>query len=178
MALGDNTTITSNKVSGTQLFDAVDVCSNSNTVKSNTIYGSAQSGVHVDDSCGSGNNNTVTNNSINEACAGVLLGTGTGTTTTGNSFYSVVNTTLGGDVCPAVVAAAMREEHLPSILLSDHHPTKLTGIRRVSSHPVRRGKNRQELVYPSIENGVGSSFQLLCDLDLRPQSALKIIFLS
>jgi len=103
---GDNTTITSNKVSGTQLFDAIDVCSNSNTVKLNTIYGSAQSGVHVDDSCGSGNNNAVTNNSINEACAGVLLGAGTGTTFSPNTYFNVTSTTLGGDVCPAVVTAA------------------------------------------------------------------------
>ena len=68
----DNTTITSNRVSGTQIFDAIDVCSNSNTVSKNLIYGSAESGVHVDDSCGSGNSNTVQNNTINEACAGIL----------------------------------------------------------------------------------------------------------
>jgi hypothetical protein len=98
---GDNTTITANKVSGTQIFDAIDVCSNSNTVKSNTIYGSAESGVHVDDSCGSGNNNTVTNNTINEACAGILLGTGTGTAYSPNTFYNVTKTTLAGDVCPS-----------------------------------------------------------------------------
>lgn len=99
---GDNTTITSNKVSGTQIFDAIDVCSNSNTVKTNTIDGSAESGVHVDDSCGSGNNNTVTGNVINEACAGVLLGTGTGTTFTPNTFYNVTHATLAGDVCTSV----------------------------------------------------------------------------
>jgi nitrous oxidase accessory protein len=95
----DNTTITSNKVSGTQIFDAIDVCSNSNTVKLNTIYGSAESGVHVDDSCGSGNNNSVTSNSINEACAGILLGTGTGTTFSPNVFLNVTNSVLAGDTC-------------------------------------------------------------------------------
>jgi Right handed beta helix region len=98
----DNTLIQSNKISGTQIFDAIDVCSNSNTVKSNTIYGSAEAGVHVDDSCGSGNNNIVTNNTINEACAGVLLGTGTGTTFSPNTFFNVTKTTLAGDVCPSV----------------------------------------------------------------------------
>jgi hypothetical protein len=95
----DNTTITSNKVSGTQIFDAIDLCSNSNKVKSNTIYGSAESGVHVDDSCGSGNNNSVTSNSINEACAGILLGTGTGTISSPNAFLNVTKKTLAGDVC-------------------------------------------------------------------------------
>ena len=96
----DDTTISSNKVAGTQLFDAIDVCSNSNTVHSNTVYGSTESGVHVDDSCGTGNNNTVTSNIVNEACAGILLGTGTGNTTSPNTYNNVVNTTLAGDVCP------------------------------------------------------------------------------
>jgi len=99
----DNTSITSNKVSGTQLFDAIDVCSSSNTVHANTIYGSAESGVHLDDSCGSGNNNTATSNVINEACAGILLGTGTGNTSAPNTFSNVTNTTLAGDVCPALM---------------------------------------------------------------------------
>jgi hypothetical protein len=105
---GDNTTITSNKISGTQLFDAIDLCSNSNTAKSNTIYGSAQSGVHADDSCGSGNNNTVTNNTINEACAGILLGTGTGTISSPNTFFNVTNTTQAGDVCTPAPGSAAR----------------------------------------------------------------------
>jgi hypothetical protein len=100
----DTTTITTNKVSGTQIFDAIDVCSSSNLVKSNTIYGSAEAGVHVDDSCGSGNSNTVTNNTINEACAGILLGTGTGTISSPNTFFNVTKTTLGGDVCPSASA--------------------------------------------------------------------------
>jgi hypothetical protein len=95
----DSNIITSNKVSGTQIFDAIDLCSSSNTARTNTIYGSAQSGIHVDDSCGSGNNNTVTGNTINEACAGVLLGTGTGTVASPNSFLNVTQTTLSGDVC-------------------------------------------------------------------------------
>jgi hypothetical protein len=96
----DNTTIKSNKVTGTQLFDAIDVCSNSNTVQSNLIFGSTESGVHIDDSCGTGNTNTVTGNTISEACAGVLLGTGTGNTVTG-TYYNVGTTTMTGDQCPA-----------------------------------------------------------------------------
>jgi parallel beta-helix repeat protein len=98
----DNTTITGNNLSGTQLYDAIDVCSNGNTVKSNLIYGSGESGVHVDDSCGgTGNNNTVEGNTINEACAGILLGTGTGNIygPPNNTFNNVTSTTMAGDVC-------------------------------------------------------------------------------
>ncbi len=101
----DNTTITNNKVTGTQIFDGIDLCSSSNTVRSNNIYGSAESGVHMDDTCGSGNSNTVTGNTINEACAGVLLGSGTGNTSSPNTYLNVVNTTLGGDVCPVSVGS-------------------------------------------------------------------------
>jgi hypothetical protein len=107
---GDNTTITSNKVSGTQVFDAIDLCSSTNKVQSNTIYGSAESAVHSDDSCGSGNNNSITDNTINEACAGVLLGTGTGTTYSPNTYLNVTNTTLAGDTCtPPSVGPQVRE---------------------------------------------------------------------
>jgi len=98
----DSNTITSNKISGTQVFDAIDVCSSSNTVKLNNIYGSAQSAIHVDDGCGSGNYNTVTNNTINEACAGILEGTNTGTYSP-NTYDNVTYTTLAGDVCPLTV---------------------------------------------------------------------------
>jgi hypothetical protein len=79
-------------------------------VQTNTIYGSTESGVHFDDSCGSGNNNTATGNTINEACAGILLGTGTSNTSTPNNFFDVTNTTLSGDVCPAVVGSAKAGE--------------------------------------------------------------------
>lgn len=102
----DTTTITLNKVAGTQIFDAIDACSNTNTIQSNTIYGSTESGIHLDDSCTgstntSGNNNIASKNIIVEACAGILLGTGMGNTTSPNTLFDVTNTTLAGDVCPA-----------------------------------------------------------------------------
>jgi hypothetical protein len=95
----DSGTISSNHIAGTQLYDAIDLCSSNNTVKSNTIYNSGQSGIHIDDSCGTGNGNAVSSNLINEACAGILLGTGTGNTTTPNTYFNVVNTTMSGDTC-------------------------------------------------------------------------------
>jgi hypothetical protein len=110
--VADNASITSNHIGGTQNFDAIDLCSNGNTANSNTIFGSAQSGVHTDDECPgpgsspSGNNNTVDNNTINEACAGILEGSGTGNTFSSNIFENVINTTLAGDSCPASGAQA------------------------------------------------------------------------
>ncbi len=96
----DGASITSNHIGGTQNYDAIDLCSNGNIAKSNIIYGSAESGVHADNECpnGTGNNNTITDNTINEACAGILLG-GTGNTFTPNTLLNVINRTLTGDSC-------------------------------------------------------------------------------
>ena len=123
----DGTTITGNKVSGTQLFDGIDLCSSSNVVESNNVYSSAESGVHVDDSCGSGNNNTVTGNEINEACAGILLGTGTGTTSSPNQYWNVTTMLLAGEVCPAVTPNTVRAATVrrPSLHASPYKPVKL-----------------------------------------------------
>jgi hypothetical protein len=97
----NGTIIKSNRVGGTQNYDGIDLCSDSNTAQSNVIYGSAQSGIHVDGECSpsTGIKNTVTGNTINEACAGILLGTGTPNTTAPNTFSNVTNTTLAGDTC-------------------------------------------------------------------------------
>ncbi len=104
--LADGATITSNHIGGTVNFDAIDICSSHNTVGSNIIYGSAQSAIHVDDECpgpssaASGNNNTIQKNTVNEACAGILQGAGTGNTYTTNTFMNTTYTTLAGDTCP------------------------------------------------------------------------------
>jgi hypothetical protein len=128
----DETTIESNKVSGTQVFDAIDLCSNSNVVESNSIFGSGESAVHIDDACSygpstTGNSNTVKNNTINEACAGILLGTGSGNTTAPNAFNNVVNTTLAGDTCTSPTYAPARSE-----------PAKRTANRRSPYVPTRK----------------------------------------
>jgi Right handed beta helix region len=109
----DNATINANHIGGTQNFDAIDLCSNGNTAESNTIYGSqAESGIHIDDECPgpgstpSGTNNIVKNNTINEPCAGLLLGSGTPNTTTPNTFFNVMHTALTGNSCVAAAAAA------------------------------------------------------------------------
>jgi hypothetical protein len=110
--LANDTSITTNGIGGTQTFDAIDLCSNNNVAESNVIYGSAQSAIHADDECPgpssapSGNNNTIEKNTINEACAGILEGSGTGNVFSPNTYFDVINTALPGDSCPAVATAS------------------------------------------------------------------------
>jgi len=105
----DDNTVSTNVVSDTHLGDGIDLCSNNNSVISNLVYSSGGAGIHLDGSCGAtGNNNTVSNNSVNEACAGLLLGSGTGNTFPAvNPVANVTFTSLAGDVCtPTVLLAA------------------------------------------------------------------------
>ena len=100
----DNNTVANNHVTTTHLGDGIDLCSNGNTVTGNVVFSSGQAGIHLDSSCGStGNNNTVSKNTVNEACAGILLGSGTGNTLPlPNLVANVANTTRAGDVCTPV----------------------------------------------------------------------------
>jgi parallel beta-helix repeat protein len=90
---GDGATVSANKIIGTSSSDAIDVCTNSNTITTNTIFNTAQSGVHLDAACagGTGKNNTVSGNTILEsACAGYLVdpaATGNGPLT--GTFFTV-----------------------------------------------------------------------------------------
>jgi len=97
--------ITSNKISGSQ-GDSIDACTNGNSIRSNTIMDSGESAIHLDDECSStdsggttGNNNSAIQNTIVDACAGILLGSGTGNTFAPNAYYTTANTTLAGDLC-------------------------------------------------------------------------------
>jgi len=111
---GDGVSVTSNKIFGTSAYDAIDVCTNGNTVTSNTIFDSAESGVHLDASCGgTGNNNSETKNtSLESACAGILADTGTtGNTTSSDTYYAdVFTTTSSASRCtiPTGLAAFVR----------------------------------------------------------------------
>ncbi len=116
----NNTVVKSNHIGGTQNYDAIDLCSDGNMAESNLIYGSAESGVHVDDECppSTGSNTTVKSNTINESCAGILIGTSsTGNTLGTNTFLNVTNTTLAGDTCtpsygPEVKGASKKQSSL------------------------------------------------------------------
>lgn len=107
----DYNDVTSNKVTtnaaivvtgATYLLDGIDLCSDHNTATSNTVFNSSGSGVHLDSFCysgASGSNSKAKDNTVNEACAGVLLGN-SGGTATGTVTYNVVETTASGDTCP------------------------------------------------------------------------------
>ena len=113
----DQTLITNNHIGGTQLFDAIDVCSNNNGIQKNVIYGSSQDAIHLDDSCSpslsyaaSGSGNNVTGNTINEGCAGVLQGPLTASNSiplsgvNTNTLMNVDNLVLGADSCSPTLA--------------------------------------------------------------------------
>lgn len=102
--------VSNNHVSDTHLGDGIDVCSNNNTVSGNTVFSSGQAGIHLDSSCKStGNNNIVSKNTVNEACAGILLGSGAGNTfPIANLVANVANTTLAGDDCTPTVLTVSR----------------------------------------------------------------------
>jgi hypothetical protein len=96
----------------TYLLDAIDLCSNNNTAVSNTVMNSAGAGVHLDSSCTegglpTGSSSSATTNTVNEACAGVLLGS-SGATQSGTVTYNVVETTYSGDSCPTGLGASAK----------------------------------------------------------------------
>lgn len=99
-------TISGNLVSNTVFGDGIDLCSDHNTAFGNTVFSSAEAGIHIDSTCGaSGNNNRVGGNTINEACAGVLLGHGSGNAVLdADDFVNVNFITAVGDVCPPVAS--------------------------------------------------------------------------
>jgi len=105
--------ITTSPAAGIFLLDGIDLCSDNNRAMSNTVFNSSGAGVHLDSSCkepdssASGANSSATNNTVNEACAGVLQGN-SGGTATGTITYNVVQTTALGDACPAGTSASFR----------------------------------------------------------------------
>ena len=99
----NNNSVINNQIVSSQFGDGIDLCSNGNTVIFNTVFTSARAGIHLDGNCSAtstGNNNVVSRNVVNDACAGILLGTGTGNTFQGgNALANVANLTLAGDTC-------------------------------------------------------------------------------
>ena len=114
----NNNTIINNQVVNSQFGDGIDLCSNGNTVISNTVFSSNRAGIHLDGSCSTtstGNNNVVSRNVVNDACAGILLGSGTGNTfPMPNTFANVANSTLAGDTCSPVSPAGVHASSLVS----------------------------------------------------------------
>ena len=84
----DFATITYNTISATHAYDGIDVCSSNNTITNNTLNGSDEAGIHLDSACtGASTNNTVNTNTVNGACAGILVGSGSGSVGT-NKYYN------------------------------------------------------------------------------------------
>jgi hypothetical protein len=127
--LGDHTTIASNVVLNTQIFDAIDACSNNNSITGNTVFNATESGIHLDSTCGgTGRGDTVTGNTVNESCAGILEGGGAVSgVTTHNTFFNVVNLALAGDTCtvasPLAVTAAVPRISAAAVSAGGNHPT-------------------------------------------------------
>ena len=101
----DNNTVNANTIAATT-FDGVDVCSNNNIVKNNQIFSSTEAGIKVDNRCtegpgggSSGNGNTITNNTINGGCAGILEGTGSGNIFSNNPIINVFTSLVPGNSC-------------------------------------------------------------------------------
>jgi parallel beta-helix repeat protein len=108
VALADTNTVTSNRVYGTHIIDGIDVCSDHNMVKSNIVNSSDQSGIHNDSACFKGQTgntgNTISGNTVNEACAGLLTGlTPSSNTLSPNTYFNVGNTVVAGDTCGTTV---------------------------------------------------------------------------
>jgi parallel beta-helix repeat protein len=109
LGVADSATIRNNDIFGTILFDGIDLCSNKNVATGNNVVDSAESGIHLDDTCGTtGNQNTVSGNTLNEACAGLLRGSATsGNVVILNTAFNVVNQILSGDTCSSSDARAV-----------------------------------------------------------------------
>jgi nitrous oxidase accessory protein NosD len=120
----DGGTIKGNRLLATHIFDGIELCSSSNTVHGNTINGSDESGVHVDSTCGPVANNVVSGNTINDACAGIMVGTAAGSNTIGsNLFFNTRNTVLTADRCtPPLISV---------------HPAAVSAVKTLRPSPAR-----------------------------------------
>ncbi len=121
----DEGVITSNRVTATHIFDGIDLCSNRNKVHDNVINGSDEAGIHVDSSCGKVTGNKVSDNTINGACAGVLVGTAAGSNDIDdNEFFNVRHTVSTADVCPAPAAATRSMAQTSTTGQSKYQPAR------------------------------------------------------
>ena len=104
-ANANNNTVSSNKIFSTQFNDGIYICSSGNLVQHNVISTSTDAAIRLDNGAspacaGQGNNNTITHNTINGSCIGVLEPTGTsGNGITPNDYINVTAITSSG-ICP------------------------------------------------------------------------------
>lgn len=90
--------ITSNRIFDSQ-GDGIQVCGSGNTIQSNTINASGGAGVNLVQGCAD-QNNLVSGNTVNGACAGVQVGTDAISNTIGtNQLYNVASVLVNGNSC-------------------------------------------------------------------------------
>jgi hypothetical protein len=123
VGLSDGGCISGNTIFGTVLYDGIDLCSNHHTVSQNTISDSGESGIFLDDECDpSGSYNSVSGNTINEACAGLLIGpTATGNMIGYNSIFNAIYLDSYSDSCSGLEEAAASVASVASADLSNPH---------------------------------------------------------
>lgn len=93
----------SNTITGNRVFDSqgdgIQVCGSGNTVQGNTINASGGAGVTLLQGC-SAQNNLVSGNTVNGACAGVQVGTDASGNTIGtNNLFNVASDLVNGNSC-------------------------------------------------------------------------------
>jgi len=81
---GNNAAIERNETFAASVFDGIRVQGNQSAVRHNQVFNGAESGIFI-----SGNNNVVTDNTVNEAAIGILKDTGSsGNIIAGNHFFN------------------------------------------------------------------------------------------
>jgi parallel beta-helix repeat protein len=108
----DGGTVTNNDVFGSD-GDGIDICGDNNLVEGNTVAGSAQSGLNLVTGPNFGaqctsNNNKLSDNTVNGACAGVLIDPAASGNIVrdDNRIFNAVNLHLTGITCLTPVAAS------------------------------------------------------------------------
>jgi len=124
---GDSTTITSNKIYSSLTgvgVAGIYICSNNNTVKTNTLSFNNPAGVFLDNACGStATANVVTSNTLNEGCAGILVTPGvSGNTVSPNTFFNINYTQLSGTTCSPTLGPARSSAQRTNPLPTPEHP--------------------------------------------------------
>ncbi len=123
----DHAIVTGNHLQATRDWDAIDLCGSSfHTVSKNVIQGTGEAGIHV--ACAAASytvsartrspahrgvasvGNSVTKNTINAACAGLLVGPGADAGAVKNTFFNVGTRVLSDDICPSGAQAARQSQ--------------------------------------------------------------------
>lgn len=85
----NNATVKSNTITATHIYDGIVLCANNSTAMLNTINVADESGINVAAGCGDATpTDTVSSNTINGACAGVLVDPPASATPSG-TYYNV-----------------------------------------------------------------------------------------